>query len=231
MGKCYASLKLNGMFWKKKNKTSVNSEIRETLFGDMPLEKWSGKDIRVEPWISFTSAKAKIDSNEKENAIDILMDITKQESLESRHYVQAYHHLKQLGHIEDNPTQLFGVVVEVGMKKNGYDLLAAYSDLSARYYNFTGAGVVWEHPDDSLDNEIKSVLALGEEVMKKIGPWENTRPEPVKKGMVRLNLLTSKGLHFGEAPMNVMGTDPIGGGLLNASAILMQALMAKTDNS
>ncbi|WP_124981265.1 hypothetical protein [Nonlabens xiamenensis] len=218
------------MFWIKKNKTSPNDEIRETLFGDMPLELWTGDNTNDEPWTSFAAAKAKIESNEKESAIEILKGITNQEGLESRHYAQAFNTLKQLGHIEENPTQLFGVVVEVGMKKNEYDLLAAYRDLSARYYNFTGAGIVWEHPDSSIDKELMTVLELGEEVMKNIGPWENARPKPVKKGIVRLNLLTSKGLHFGEAPMNVMGQDPIGGGLLNASAVLMQTLMAKTEN-
>jgi len=217
------------MFWKTK-KPSPNDEIRETLFGDRALESWTGNNSTNEPWDAFATAKAKIDSNEKENAIEILKGITNQENLESRHYIQAFHHLKQLGHVEDNPTQLFGVVVEVGMKRNEYDLLAAYRDLSARYYNFTGAGIIWEHPDDSIDKEVKTVLELGEEVMKNIGPWENARPQPVKKGMVRLNLLTSKGLHFGEASMDVMGNDPIGGGLLNASAMLMQTLMAKTEN-
>lgn len=218
------------MFWKKKPKTSPNDAIRETLFGDMSLENWSAHNSMDEPWRSFSSAQAKIDAGEREQAIEILKGITTQEDLESRHYVQAFHHLKQLDHAAEGPTLLFGVVVEVGMDRNAYDLLAAYRDLSARYYNFTGAGVVWDRPDESLDTETRTVLEQGEEIMKKIGPWENARPEPVKRGIVRLNLLTSKGLHFGEAPMNVMGNDPVGGGLLNASAQLMQALMAKAEN-
>jgi hypothetical protein len=28
------------------------------------------------------------------------------------------------------------------------DLLAAYADRTARYYNFSGASVVWDHPTD-----------------------------------------------------------------------------------
>ena len=215
------------MFWRKKDKVSPNDEIRETLFGDMSITSWLEQASTEEPWTYFSTAKEKLDAGDREGAIEILKKITTQENLESRHYIQAFHHLKQLDYDEETSSQLFGVIVEVGMKKSEYDLLVAYKDMSARYFNFTGAGIVWEHPDDSLDTEIKGVLELGEEVLKNIGPWENTRPEPVKKGMVRLNLLTSKGLHFGEAPMEVMGNDPIGGGLLDASAVLMQALMTK----
>jgi hypothetical protein len=218
------------MFWNRKTKQSPNNEIRETLFGDLSIEKWTDKNATEEPWKSFELAKELIVKKQNEQAVELLTKITQMENLESRHYVQAYHFLKQLGMNNDKPTELFGVVIEVGMKKNEYDLLAAYSDFSARYYNYTGAGIVWENPNNSLENEIKTVLELGKEVMNNIGPWEEDRPNPVKKGMVRLNLLTSKGLHFGEAPMDVMGSDPTGGGLLNASAILMQKLMEKTEN-
>jgi len=210
--------------------TSPNDEIRETLFGDIPIEKWSSGRSSEEPWVSFSNAKKKIDSNENQEAMEILKGITKQEAYESRHYIQAFHHLKQMGYKENKPIQLFGVVVEVGMDRNGYDLLAAYQDFSARYFNFTGTGIIWDHPDASVDKEITTVLELGEEVLKKIGPWEKPRPAPVKNGMVRLNLLSSKGLHFGEAPMNLMENDPIGGKLLYAAADLMQVLMTKTEN-
>jgi hypothetical protein len=216
------------MFWNKKSTPLVNDEIRETLFGDMPIEKWRGKDATEEPWILFEHAKEQIEKSQNEQAVEMLTKITQMKNLESRHYAQAYHYLKQLGKTSDQPTELFGVVVEVGMRKNEYDLLAAYTDLSARYYNYTGAGIVWDNPDNSIENEITTVLELGKEVMNNIGPWEEARPKPIKKGMVRLNMLTSKGLHFGEAPMHVMGNDPIGGGLLNASAVLMQKLMEKT---
>jgi len=218
------------MFWNRKTKPSPNDEIRETLFGDLSIENWCGENTENEPWQSFQLAKQLIEKKHNEQAIDLLTKITQMENLETRHYVQAYNFLKELGQANDKPTELFGVVIEVGIKKNEYDLLATYNDLTARYYNYTGAGIVWENPDNSIENEIRNVLELGKEVMNNIGPWENARPLPVKKGMVRLNLLTSKGLHFGEAPMNVMGNDPIGGGLLNASAILMKKLTEKTQD-
>ncbi len=214
------------MFWKRK--PSPNDEIREVLFGDLPIEKWTIENPNIEPWISFGSVKEAIQSNQFDQAINKLHEIIKIEGLESRHYVQAYYFLKQLGHIESEATKLFGVVVEVGVNKKGYDLLAVYSDLTARYFNYTGSGVVWSHPDNSLDIEIKEVLDKGKEVMNLIGPWNSERPKPIKNRFVRLNLLTSKGLHFGEAPLNVMEIDPVGGGLLKVSTILMNAMINKT---
>lgn len=219
------------MFWKKKSKTSPTDVARETLFGDLPLEKWGDINNEEEPWKSFGAAAQQVSEGQIQKAIETLRGITQLENLESRHYIQAWHFLKQLGHINDEPTKLFGVVIEVSMRKNDYDLLAAYSDLSARYYNFSGTGVVWENPNSSLHNDLKEVLKCGKEAMDKIGPWEGPRPGPVRKGMVRLNLLTSNGLHFGEAPMSVMNNDPIGGSLLNASTILMRKLIEKTSDT
>jgi len=40
----------------------------------------------------------------------------------------------------------------------GTDTLAAYEDGSARYLNFIGAAIIWEHPDTSLRAEIDDVL-------------------------------------------------------------------------
>ncbi|MFT5823274.1 MAG: hypothetical protein ACI8ZM_004535 [Crocinitomix sp.] len=37
------------MFWNKKTKPSPNDEIRETLFGDLSIEKWTDKNVAEEP--------------------------------------------------------------------------------------------------------------------------------------------------------------------------------------
>ena len=215
------------MFWNKKPKPNPNDDIRELLFADLPIEKWGEKLLRADPQGLFFKANKLLETNQKQEAISILEAVTQMADLESRHHAQAYHFLRSLGQHESEPTKLFGVVTEVGIKRNGYDLLAAYTDLKARYYNYSGSAVIWENPDDSLQEEITAVLQMGEEVMKRIGPWKGTRPKPVKRGVVRLNLITSKGLHFGEGPIKGMDTNPLGGGLLNASFVLMEALMKK----
>jgi len=123
---------------------------------------------------------------------------------------------------------VFGVVVEVGMLK-GLDLLAAYPDHSARYYNFCGAGVVWEHPDTSLDSLIDELLAASEQVVKQIGPWDEKRPPAPPTGQMRISFLTPSGLHFGQAPMQALTSDPLGGRVVQLATTLMQELIAKTN--
>jgi hypothetical protein len=85
----------------------------------------------------------------------------------------------------------------------GLDILAGYADHHARYYNFSGAGVVWERPNNSLDALIDRLLAVGAEVTAQIGPWQESRPPAPEAGQVRLSFLTPSGLHFGQGPMEV----------------------------
>lgn len=82
----------------------------------------------------------------------------------------------------------------------GLDLLAAYQGHHARYYNFSGRGVVWERPDDRLDAVIDEVLAAGASIVEHIGPCEGERPEPPAGGDARLSMLTPGGLYFGQGP-------------------------------
>jgi hypothetical protein len=89
----------------------------------------------------------------------------------------------------------------------GLDLLAACPDYPARYYNFSGAGVVWEYPDGSLDLIIDELLAVSSKVVSRIGSWDKERPAPAPTGQMRLSFLTPSGLHFGQAPTNTLATD------------------------
>jgi hypothetical protein len=120
---------------------------------------------------------------------------------------------------------VLGVIVEVAMK-DGEDLVAAYADGRARYYNYSGAGVVWETDDPSLNPQIEALLDEGRKIVMVIGPWKQKRPDPPGAKQVRLNILTPSGLHFGEGPMNLMSGDPIGGAMIKAALGLMQALIA-----
>ncbi len=151
------------------------------------------------------------------------------EGLEARQYLQAWQALRELGH-QPPPAQakqVLGVVVEVGLEQ-GLDLVAAYADGTARYYNYSGAGVVWERPDDSLADPIQALLAAGERVAAQIGPWEQPRPAAPAKGTARISMLTPSGLHFGQAPFDALWQDALGGPVLAAAQELMQALIARS---
>jgi hypothetical protein len=146
--------------------------------------------------------------------------------LESRINLQAWHLLREIG-VEPSPEEaelVFGVVVEVGTPK-GTDLVAGYADHRARYWNFSGAGVVWERPDDTLDGLIDDLLQKGSTVAQRIGPWKECRPAPPSDGNARLNLLTPSGLHFGEGPMSLLSRDALGGPVLSSAFQLMTALI------
>ncbi len=47
--------------------------------------------------------------------------------------------------------------------------------------------------------------------------------------MVRLNMLTPSGLHFGEGPFQVLAGDPMGGPIVAAALALMQRLIALSE--
>ena len=221
---------LGSLFGKKKE--AAPNPIRETLFGDMPLDQWppQGDPSDGLPWGAFVSARQHLAAGNQADAIAWWRHILAAPDLEPRSYLQAWHFLRQHGQQPppDVAKQLFGVVIEVGMAE-GLDLLAAYPDRSARYYNFSGAGVIWEHPDTSLDSAIDQLLEASKQVVAQIGPWEEARPAPPPRGSARLSFLTPSGLHFGQGPMDALSRDPLGGRVLHLAAVLMRALIAKTD--
>jgi hypothetical protein len=205
-----------------------NWAIRETLFGDMPLSAWTGKDSNDEPWIRFQAVEAYLGSGNTQMATQVLREIIETPNLESRHTLQAWHFLKSLGvdPPDDKAKQVYGVIVEVTMKQ-GVDILAAYADHSALYLNYSGTAVIWEHPDNSLKGEIDRLLDAGKNIIGTIGPWKNERPDVPPQGQARVCMLTPSGLHFGQAPLNVLANDSMGGPIIQAATDLMGALVKK----
>jgi hypothetical protein len=207
-------------------KSEAQNQIRDTLFGDMSLDLWSIP--QGDPWSSFGKVKASLDSGDKEKAIEILQKVAQRKGIESRHTIQAWHFLRQLGVYppEGKAKILYGVVVEAALEE-GLDIVAAYADYTARYYNFSGAAVIWEYPDDSLNLEINNLLDAAQSAVLKIGPWDQERPPAPPIGQVRLNMLTPSGLHFGQAPFEVMLHDELGEPVIKAAIELMKALIAR----
>jgi hypothetical protein len=206
-----------------------DQSIRDVLFGDQDFDSWTSHKIAGEPWNSFAEAKAGLDRGDKAICVEILKRITATQGLESRHYTQAWHFLKQLGVTPPKETakDLQGVVVEASWN-GGLDIVAAYADLHARYFNFSGAAVIWERPDTTLDVAIQNLLNAAQIVVNKIGPWTDRRPAPPPQGQVRINMLTPSGLHFGQAPFQLLASDPLGGPVVAAAMKLMKELMGKT---
>ena len=210
----------------KKKETRQPVTIRDTLFGDMPLAEWAtDDDASAEPWVSFVKARKLLEKGDKSSAAAFLQKITGMQGMESRHYVQAWHFLRQLG--VNPPAEkakiVYGVVVEVGMK-NGADIVAAYADHTARYLNYSGSSVIWERPDQSLDAKINDLLEAGQAVANKIGPWEQERPAAPRADHVRLNMLTPSGLHFGYGGFETLAQEPMGKAIIDPATALMLSL-------
>lgn len=222
-----------GLFDKLFNKSEAKSShgrIRDTLFGDLPLDLWPADGAQADafPWASFIAARRHAEASEIDLAKQCWLQIIATPGLESRHYAQAWYFLRGYGSpppAEDSKT-ILGIVIEVGMPK-GLDLLAAYPDHHARYYNFSGAGVIWEHPDTSLDQIIDRLFAAAVSVVVTTGPWEKERPGPPTKGEMRISFLTPSGPHFGEASIEALVADPLAAPVIQAGGQLLQALVAK----
>jgi len=211
--------------WFKKEKPRQFT-IRDTLFGDMPLSEWAKDDnVSAEPWVTFVKAKKLLEKKDTSSAAAMLQKITEMPGLESRHYLQAWHILRQIGvnPPADKAKLVHGVVVEVAVN-GGADIVAAYTDYTARYLHHTGSGVVWEHPNDSLDPKIKGLLEAGQAVANRIGPWEQERPPAPQGDNVRLNMLTPSGLHFGYGSYQTLHGEPMGRAILDPATALLMSL-------
>jgi len=219
---------LNTMLGRSKEPTPPPVEIRDTLFGDMPINSWTGNGSASQefPWSAFVLGRARMKMGDRESAIKNWREVINHPGLEPRHYLQAWNFLRAAG-VQPPPEiakKLLGVVVEVGMPK-GLDIIAAYPDYSARYYNYSGSSVIWEHPDNSMNGHIDALLAVSEGVVAQIGPWDQARPPAPATDHIRLSFLTPSGLHFGQAHLDVMSKEPRGADVLNLAAGLMNALI------
>lgn len=103
--------------------------IRDILFGDLPLSQWPNEastSVDGEPWRSFIKARDQLDSGNQESGKQTVRRILAMPGLESRHYLQAWHFLRELGEspADGDARRLYGVVVEVTLDE-GLDIVAA----------------------------------------------------------------------------------------------------------
>jgi hypothetical protein len=204
--------------------------VRDTLFGDGPLESWPvGDHADREPWATFVTARRFVAAGDIGNAVVGWQRVVAMPGLEARHHVQAWTFLRQYGGVQPPAAEakrLLGVVVEVDRGPAGLDLLAAYPERTARFYAGTGGGIVWERPDTALDAHIGALLEASKAVLDRIGPWTQPRLPPPPPDHIRLNFLAPSGLHFGQAPFAVFEQDALAGPVVRAATGLLQAMMA-----
>ena len=75
------------------------AELRDTLFGDLPLSRWPPDSSSAEddPWRSFAGSRRAFEANDPAAAAASLRRVLSTPGPESRHYLQAWHHLRAVG--------------------------------------------------------------------------------------------------------------------------------------
>jgi hypothetical protein len=207
----------------------ASEALRDTLFGDLPLDRWPAPDASTDgyPWNAFVEARARLAAGEVDEAKHRWHEIAQRPELESRHSLQAWHFLREHDEVPppDIAKQLLGIVVEMSLPE-GLDLLAAYADNSARYYNHGGGGVVVDDAHGALAERLEDLLAVSSDVVANIGPWDGERPGPPPPRAARLSFLTPSGLHFGEGPLEALEADAVAGAVLGRATALVNELTA-----
>ena len=220
------------LFKKKQTPADVKNEIRNMLLGDVPIPEW-GKDATDGiPWSLFAEAREHVVKKQNHPAaIKVYQKITETPGLESRHYLQAWHFLRKLkvnAPPEMDP-KVYGVLVDVHIK-NGTEFVAAYADHSARYFNYTGGGIIWEAPDSSLNDKVDTLLQACEVVTKQLPPLtlEQGRPIPPKNvATVQINILTPGGIRHGIGTFETLAKVETAAPIVALATDLMKNLVDK----
>jgi hypothetical protein len=180
--------------------------IRQGLFASGPMNVFAQRlklDGNPGPFHTFVEAVELADSGKKEEAKARLRNVLSLPNLETRVTLRVWSALRELGEDPDakSAKEVMGVVVEVPMR-GSYDTLAAYQDGSARYLNFSGAGIFWDTRDEAVTTLCRRFIASSVSVGAQVKP--RTGVSLPKQG-AQLTLLTRSGPYaVAEIPPTVM---------------------------
>ncbi len=154
----------------------------------------------------------------EESDLSALESIAQNDELEGRVRALAYNRLRHAGHPVPRGVVL-GVIVEVPLDL-GLDVLAAFSEGGVRYLNQSGRVAVFEGIPE-IEELAKDVVAASQMLAAEIGPWDGNRLPPPQDPIVRVTLLASDGLYFGEGTFEQLLEDDLGGPLLSKATDLL----------
>lgn len=156
-----------------------------------------------------------------------LQQIIDDKNGDSRIKMLAYNKQHFLGQLPTRK-ELLAVITEVGLDE-GLDVLAVFSNGTARYINRTGKILIWESTNDEAAIKLSNELfASSQSIVYQIGAWDKPRRPHPTTGNVRITFLVSDGLYFGEGPMDVLFGDSMAGPALAKATELMQYLTQKS---
>lgn len=206
-------------------KQYLSEAMRDVVWGDLPWERWAPDDATGYPWDLFLEARKLASAGQNDSAIDRLLKIANAPNLESRHYLQAWHFLRQLNHPvpDERKNIVYAVIVEAAMP-TGLDLMVAYHDYHARFYSHAGGGTIWERPDAQLDQPIQVLLKVAQQVADVIGTEPKQRPPLPTRGEMRFSLLTPAGMGYAQGTQEMMMQDTMGKALMVTSVNLLNEI-------
>ena len=150
-------------------------ELRELLFADLAPAEALVRFAEVEPLRALADAAGRGDAPAARRQLDALLAGP---GVETRLRLQAWTLARAAGIAPpaDDAHVARGVVVDMGLDE-GTDTLAGYADGSARYFNQSGAAVVWDAPGDAaIGAAIRQLLAAGQAIVDATGPLDGPRP-------------------------------------------------------
>jgi len=205
----------------KRKKTSdttvLNDDLYNSLFADDPDNFIKMRDNKAISWIY----------DNRKPVIEELESIAIDKSVESRiKFLSLYTALKH--GLKINKKIYFGTILEVPME-GGYDVLAFYSDRTARYYNYSGKAIIYEGGRINVDNTIEKANSAAIQVCNILEPWEKERLPRPKGDAIRISFLVSDGLYFGNSSIKTIGNDQMASAMFGNGAEVMKALLNETD--
>lgn len=189
----------------------LSNRVYNLLFCDIPggYTAWSKGPLRP-----------LFDSAFDEKAVRAIAD---DKSNESRMRALAYGRLKA-ERCAVPPRILFGVIVETPLPR-GLDTLATYTDGRIRYINGSGRRATIERDVPTLRAPRQALLSAAQDVVDELEPIAEIRSPPPPSGNVRITSVVSDGLYVGEANLEALTRDPLGGPILRAASDLMNAVL------
>ena len=200
------------------------------LFGDVDLDEWPpAGEVSAEPWKSFERARELLRSGDQGAAGREWQRIASLHGIESRHTLQAWHFLREVGTQppDDVAPRVLGVVAEVAVS-GGHDVLAAYRDGSVRYLNYTGKVLVVEADvaPAELAHAVDAWLRIAETLAQVVGVWDQPKLPPLPAGDTRITMLTPGGLRFGQGPDRALRADAGTAAYLAAATLVLTSATA-----
>ena len=203
---------------KEQNDTATLDEnLYNTLFADDPYDFIKMKSHKAISWIYA----------DRTPTIDELESIANDNSIESRLRFLALYTALDFG-LTISKKIYFGTIMEVPVK-GGYDVLAYYSDKTARYYNFSGTSIIYEGGKTVIDNCIEKANSAAIQVCNVLEPWEKERLPRPRGDVFRISFLVSDGLYFGNSSIKEIGNDQTVSTIFRNGVEVMKALVNETN--